>query len=162
MQSRANIHHDAVLIGKLVKSNVPKVFVKFSSNLVTKFGIRVMSVDIAFNAPSTSFKMDCNRSPDACALRLWDSLRPDDDDASCCSLLVHPMTTFQIWTFWFRDFWIPYGTWEMQSVAQCLAWILLALDIELRLFLSWDQRWAHLMSHCSHRENSFAYWLWLW
>ena len=30
------------------------------------------------------------------------------------------------------------------------------------VFLSSDQRWALLMSHCSQRENSFAYWLWLW
>ena len=42
------------------------------------------------------------------------------------------------------------------------AWILLACDIGLRLFLSWDQRWALFMSHCSLRDNSFAFWLWLW
>ena len=57
---------------------------------------------------------NCNRSPGA-------------DDASCCSL------------FWFCDFWIPGRTWDMQSEAQCLAWILLTFDIGLRL-LSYDQK----------------------
>ena len=39
--------------------------------------------DNRFNMSSSSFIDDCHRSPDACALGCWDSLRPDDDDASC-------------------------------------------------------------------------------
>ncbi len=38
------------------------------------------------NSCMLSSYLSCNRSPDAWALALWDSLRPDDDDA-CCSLL---------------------------------------------------------------------------
>ena len=36
---------------------------------------------------SSSFTLDCHRSPDAWALGIWDSLRPDADEACCFYLL---------------------------------------------------------------------------
>ena len=38
MQSRAKIHHVAVLIGKFVKSVFPNVVLRFSFILIDKFG----------------------------------------------------------------------------------------------------------------------------
>ena len=68
MPSRAKIDLVAVLTGKYVKSNVPKVFFKFSSTLDTKFGVSMTSGDIRLITASTSFNPHCNRSPDSAAL----------------------------------------------------------------------------------------------
>ena len=83
MQSTARINTVALLTGTLDRS-ILKVFLRLSSTLVTKFGIRISPVDklITF---SSFLNLDGNRSPDACILRSWDSLRPDDDDAFGCS-----------------------------------------------------------------------------
>ena len=91
MQSRAKIHHVAVLIGTLVNLTVPKVFLRFSSTLVTIFRMRFPPVDNRFVMSSSSF--DCNRSPDAWALGLWDSLQPSKSDTSgsVTSGVRHPM-----------------------------------------------------------------------
>ena len=58
------------------------------------------------------------------------------------------------WRSWFRGCWIPSGTWEKQSDTRCMAWIFLAFDVGLRLFLTRDQWWAFLISHRSQREIS--------
>ena len=121
--------HVAVFTGRFVKSNFPNVFLRCSSTLVTKFGISLTPASNRFIASSSSF--DYNRSPDARSLGLWDSLRPYDDEALCCLSFLRAAITFQISRFWFRDFWMPGGTCEMQSVTRCLAWILLACVIGL-------------------------------
>ena len=55
MQSHAKIHLVAVLTGEIVKSNVPEVFLRFASSLVTKFGRSLTPVDSRF---ITSFHCD--------------------------------------------------------------------------------------------------------
>ena len=165
MQSRAKIHHFAVLTGELVKFKFPKVFLRFSSTHATKFGRSLTPGNIIFVVSSCSF--DCNPSPDAWTLGLWDSLRPDDDEA-CCSLFGTQRCSSKSNASGSvtREFLLKPGncnqspdaclgssdcgtlcngspdasdTWQMQSVAQCLAWIYLTFDIGLRLFLSCDQ-----------------------
>ena len=59
------------------KFNYPNVFLKFSSFLVTKFGRNLTRRDNTFIMSSSSF--DCDKSPDASTLGLWDLLRPNDD-----------------------------------------------------------------------------------
>ena len=87
MHPRATPHHVAVLNGKFVRSHCPEVFLECSSTLVTMVGISLTPRDNRLIMSSSSFNKDCNRFPDVCALGLSDSLRPDDDDAFCYSLL---------------------------------------------------------------------------
>ena len=60
------------------------MFSRFSSTLVAKFGRKSLTPgDNIFVMSSSSF--DCNLSPDAWTLGLWDSFHLDDDEL-CCSL----------------------------------------------------------------------------
>ena len=92
MQFRAKTHHVAVFIEKFVICHFPH-----------KFGLSLTPRDSRFLMSSSSFKVDCSRSPDAWALGFWDSLRPDEDDAFCCSLWQQ-MGLFPCWRFKLRDF----------------------------------------------------------
>ena len=81
MQSRAKIHHVAVLTGIFVELKSPNVFLRFSSILVTKFGKSMTPRDNKFVMSSSS--CDCNQCPYASTLGLWNTVRPDDDEARC-------------------------------------------------------------------------------
>ena len=73
MQSRAKMHHVAVLIGKFVKSKYWKVLLRFSSTLINKFGFISTPGDNWFvMSSSSSFNVDCNWFPDAWALGFCD------------------------------------------------------------------------------------------
>ena len=77
-----------------------------------------------------SFFADCNRCPYAWRLWCWDLLRPEgpthlvtvryNEKPSNLTLLVLRLVGFCS------------GTWELQSVTRCMAWILLASDTRLR------------------------------
>ena len=92
-QSQTKLRHVAMLTGKLIELNCPNVFMRFSSNLVTKFKRSLTPTNNSFVMPSTSINTNCNQFPDACALGFWDSLRPDDDDGFCWSPFCHPITS---------------------------------------------------------------------
>ena len=80
-------------------------------------------------------------SPSAQALGLCDLLRPADDDALCCSLSGIKWNSFHLDATVSLPSGFLVGPW-MQSVIRSQAWVFLARDIGLRLFLSRDQWWA--------------------
>ena len=80
-----------MLAGKIVKFNLPNVFLN-PRNQIRK---KLSPADHRF-AMSSSY-VYCNQSPDAWTLGLWDWLRPDDNEAFCCSLLASKSTCeFQV------------------------------------------------------------------
>ena len=79
--AHVQLHHVAVLTENFVTFTCMNVFLNVSSILVTQFGRSLTPRDNKFVMSSSS---DCNRSPDAWAGRLWNFLRADDDEASCC------------------------------------------------------------------------------
>ena len=121
LQSRAKTHHVAVFPGKFFKPNCPKVLLRLSVTLVTKFGTSLTPGDSSFLMSLSSFNnMDCSRSPDACALGVpRKTMHPVVLSLASKGNLANP-------TLLVLSLLDASGTWEMQSVARCLAWLLLA------------------------------------
>ena len=81
MQSLSKIQHLQCGLGEFVNSKCSESFLEVS--LVTQFAKSLTPEDNMFVTFTSSH---CNRSPDGSALGFWESLRPDDEDAFCCSL----------------------------------------------------------------------------
>ena len=145
----AKIHHVAVLTMKFVTFN-HLFFLRCSSILVTKFRISLTSGDNRFVMSSCS---DCSRSPDV--WRLGRSILLFSFLAS-----NYNFPTLRLLVLWLVNSWCKLEKCNWSSDA----WLgfFVTFDIRLRFVLSWDQRWALIMSYCSLRENSFVSQLWLW
>ena len=75
LQSRAKVHHVAVLTEQFVKFKCSKVFSRISLLLNTKFGWN--------STPGRLSSFDCKLTPDVWTFGLWDPLRQDDIEVFC-------------------------------------------------------------------------------
>ena len=110
-------------------------FCKFSSTLVTNFGIRLTPGDNIFTMSLSTFNVDCNRSHHAWAQEFSDSLRSTEDDALFYSVSLasnDSLSNPQLLVLSFLDFQFkPDLCAQSRPISRCLN--------------TWDMGIGHLM-----------------